>query len=412
MKITLLAALVVFLVVVLLLVALLLVLMENLVPQGDVTVTVNGDKQLTVPMGGTLISTLAEQQVYLPSACGGKGSCGQCRCRVLEGGGAVLPTELPHLSRREVLDHWRLGCQVKVKGPMQIQLPESVLSVKKWEGEVVSTRNVATFIREIVMRLPQGERLDFLSGSYIQVDVPKLVVDHRDILVDDAYRGDWQRLGLFSLVMRNDEPCTRAYSMANHPAEGDVVMLNVRIATPPPDRVHGGFQRLNPGVCSSYMWSLRPGDKVTLSGPYGEFHVLPSDREMMFIGGGAGMAPMRSHIFDLFLTQHTQRKVTFWYGGRSLKELFYTEEFENLAQEHDNFDFHVALSEPLEEDHWTGPKGFIHQVIFDSYLGSHPEPEEIEYYLCGPGPMTNAVVKMLDALGVPKQNIFFDDFGA
>ncbi len=412
MKITLLAALVVFLVVVLLLVALLLVLMENLVPQGDVTVTVNGDKQLTVPMGGTLISTLAEQQVYLPSACGGKGSCGQCRCRVLEGGGAVLPTELPHLSRREVLDHWRLGCQVKVKGPMQIQVPESVLSVKKWECEVVSTRNVATFIREIVMRLPQGERLDFLSGSYIQVDVPKLVVDYRDILVDDAYRGDWQRLGLFSLVMRNDEPCTRAYSMANHPAEGDVVMLNVRIATPPPDRVHGGFQRLNPGVCSSYMWSLRPGDKVTLSGPYGEFHVLPSDREMMFIGGGAGMAPMRSHIFDLFLTQHTQRKVTFWYGGRSLKELFYTEEFENLAQEHDNFDFHVALSEPLEEDHWTGPKGFIHQVIFDSYLGSHPEPEEIEYYLCGPGPMTNAVVKMLDALGVPKQNILFDDFGA
>lgn len=412
MKITLLAALVVFLVVVLLLVALLLVLMENLVPQGDVTVTVNGDKQLTVPMGGTLISTLAEQQVYLPSACGGKGSCGQCRCRVLEGGGAVLPTELPHLSRREVLDHWRLGCQVKVKGPMQIQVPESVLSVKKWECEVVSTRNVATFIREIVMRLPQGERLDFLSGSYIQVDVPKLVVDYRDILVDDAYRGDWQRLGLFSLVMRNDEPCTRAYSMANHPAEGDVVMLNVRIATPPPDRVHGGFQRLNPGVCSSYMWSLRPGDKVTLSGPYGEFHVLPSDREMMFIGGGAGMAPMRSHIFDLFLTQHTQRKVTFWYGGRSLKELFYTEEFDNLAQEHDNFDFHVALSEPLEEDHWTGPKGFIHQVIFDSYLGSHPEPEEIEYYLCGPGPMTNAVVKMLDALGVPKQNILFDDFGA
>lgn len=412
MKITLLAALVVFLVVVLLLVALLLVLMENLVPQGDVTVTVNGDKQLTVPMGGTLISTLAEQQVYLPSACGGKGSCGQCRCRVLEGGGAVLPTELPHLSRREVLDHWRLGCQVKVKGPMQIQVPESVLSVKKWECEVVSTRNVATFIREIVMRLPQGERLDFLSGSYIQVDVPKLVVDYRDILVDDAYRGDWQRLGLFSLVMRNDEPCTRAYSMANHPAEGDVVMLNVRIATPPPDRVHGGFQRLNPGVCSSYMWSLRPGDKVTLSGPYGEFHVLPSGREMMFIGGGAGMAPMRSHIFDLFLTQHTQRKVTFWYGGRSLKELFYTEEFENLAQEHDNFDFHVALSEPLEEDHWTGPKGFIHQVIFDSYLGSHPEPEEIEYYLCGPGPMTNAVVKMLDALGVPKQNILFDDFGA
>ena len=412
MKITLLAALVVFLVVVLLLVALLLVLMENLVPQGDVAVTVNGDKQLTVPMGGTLISTLAEQQVYLPSACGGKGSCGQCRCRVLEGGGAVLPTEIPHLSRREVLDHWRLGCQVKVKGPMQIQVPESVLSVKKWECEVVSTRNVATFIREIVMRLPQGERLDFLSGSYIQVDVPKLVVDYRDILVDDAYRGDWQRLGLFSLVMRNDEPCTRAYSMANHPAEGDVVMLNVRIATPPPDRVHGGFQRLNPGVCSSYMWSLRPGDKVTLSGPYGEFHVLPSDREMMFIGGGAGMAPMRSHIFDLFLTQHTQRKVTFWYGGRSLKELFYTEEFENLAQEHDNFDFHVALSEPLEEDHWTGPKGFIHQVIFDSYLGSHPEPEEIEYYLCGPGPMTNAVVKMLDALGVPKQNILFDDFGA
>lgn len=409
---TIIIALIVFLVVILILVALLLWMRAKLLPQGDVTITINDDKKLTVPTGSNLISTLAEQKIYLPSACGGKGSCGQCRCRVIEGGGEILSTELPHFSRKEVKENWRLGCQVKVKEDMKIVVPESILSIKKWECEVVSSRNVSTFIREFVVRLPEGESLNFESGSYIQIDVPKTDVLYKDMVVDEQYRSDWERYGMFNLIMKNPEPCVRAYSMASHPAEGNIVMLNVRIATPPFDRKNGGFQKVNPGICSSYIWSLKAGDKIMMSGPYGEFHVKDTDREMMFIGGGAGMAPMRSQIFDQFKTKHTTRKTSFWYGGRSLKELFYMDQFEEIARENPNFSFHVALSEPLKEDNWTGYTGFIHQVIFENYLKNHPEPEEIEYYLCGPGPMTAAAVKMLDNLGVPPENIMFDDFGA
>lgn len=405
-------SLAVFLAVILLLVVALLVLRAKLMPSGDVTLTINDDKKLTVPTGNSLISTLAEQEVYLPSACGGKGSCGQCKCRVLSGGGDILPTEKGFFTRRQQQDHWRLGCQVKVKEDIAIEVPASILSIKKWECEVVSSHNVSTFIREFTVRLPEGENLTFQSGDYIQIDIPKTTVRYSDMVVDEQYRSDWDRFHMWDLVMKNPEPCTRAYSMANHPAEGNIVTLNVRIATPPFDRKRGGFAKVNPGVSSSYIWSLKPGDKVRLSGPYGEFHIKDTDKEMMFIGGGAGMAPMRSHIFHLFKTLHTQRKVSFWYGGRSLKELFYTDEFEQIAAENPNFQFNIALSEPLPTDNWDGYTGFIHQVIFDNYLKNHPDPEEIEYYLCGPGPMTAAATKMLDSLGVPKDNIFFDDFGS
>ena len=405
-------SLTVFLAVILLLVVALLVLRAKLMPSGDVSLTINGDKKLTVPTGNSLISTLAEQEVYLPSACGGKGSCGQCKCRVLSGGGDILPTEKGFFTRRQQQDHWRLGCQVKVKEDIAIEVLASILSIKKWECEVVSSHNVSTFIREFTVRLPEGENLTFQSGDYIQIDIPKTTVRYSDMVVDEQYRSDWDRFHMWDLVMKNPEPCTRAYSMANHPAEGNIVTLNVRIATPPFDRKRGGFAKVNPGVSSSYIWSLKPGDKVRLSGPYGEFHIKDTDKEMMFIGGGAGMAPMRSHIFHLFKTLHTQRKVSFWYGGRSLKELFYTDEFEQIAAENPNFQFNIALSEPLPTDNWDGYTGFIHQVIFDNYLKNHPEPEEIEYYLCGPGPMTAAATKMLDSLGVPKDNIFFDDFGS
>ncbi|MBQ6727263.1 MAG: NADH:ubiquinone reductase (Na(+)-transporting) subunit F [Bacteroidales bacterium] len=405
-------SLAVFLAVILLLVVALLVLRAKLMPAGDVTLTINDDKKLTVPTGNSLISTLAEQEVYLPSACGGKGSCGQCKCRVLSGGGDILPTEKGFFTRKQQQDHWRLGCQVKVKEDIAIAVPQSILSIKKWECEVVSSRNVSTFIREFTVRLPEGETLSFQSGEYIQIDIPKTTVHYSDMVVDEQYRSDWDRFHMWDLVMKNPEPCTRAYSMANHPAEGNIVTLNVRIATPPFDRKRGGFAKVNPGVSSSYIWSLKPGDKVKVSGPYGDFHIKDTDKEMMFIGGGAGMAPMRSHIFHLFKTLHTQRKVSFWYGGRSLKELFYTDEFRQIAEENPNFTFNVALSEPLPTDNWDGYTGFIHQVIFDNYLKNHPEPEEIEYYLCGPGPMTAAATKMLDSLGVPKENILFDDFGS
>lgn len=408
---TVLIALAVFLAVILLLVAALLALRAKLMPGGNVELTINDEKKLTVETGNSLISTLAEHEVYLPSACGGKGSCGQCKCRVLSGGGDILPTEKGFFTRKQQQDHWRLGCQVKVKEDIAIAVPRSILSIKKWECEVVSSHNVSTFIREFTVRLPEGENLVFQSGDYIQIDIPRCEVRYRDMALDEQYRPDWDRFGMWDLVMKNPEPCIRAYSMANHPAEGNIVTLNVRIATPPFDRKRGGFAKVNPGVSSSYIWSLRPGDKVRLSGPYGEFHIKDTDKEMMFIGGGAGMAPMRSHIFDQFKTKHTQRKVSFWYGGRSLKELFYTDEFEQIAAENPNFTFNVALSEPLPSDNWSGYTGFIHQVILDNYLKNHPEPEEIEYYLCGPGPMTAAATKMLDSLGVPKENIMFDDFG-
>lgn len=406
-----LASVVIFLVIILLLVALLLFARNKLMPQGKVQININGEKTLDVETGSSLLSTLASQKIYLPSACGGKGSCGLCRCRVTEGGGSILPSEKGFFSYREQRDNWRLGCQVKVRNNLSVQIPPEVFGVRKWECEVVSNKNVATFIKEFVVKLPEGENLNFKAGGYIQIDVPACTVAYKDIEVQEEYRADWDKMKMWDLVMKNPEPCFRAYSMANHPAEGNRIMLNVRIATPPFDRKKGGFMNVNPGICSSYIYSLKPGDKITISGPYGEFFVQETEREMMFIGGGAGMAPMRSQIFDQFKTRHTGRKASFWYGGRSRKELFYMDEYEQLAKENPNFSFHVALSDPQPGDNWTGYTGFIHQVIFDNYLKNHPEPEEIEYYLCGPKPMTDAVVKMLDSLGVPPEMIRYDNFG-
>ncbi|MDE7149450.1 MAG: NADH:ubiquinone reductase (Na(+)-transporting) subunit F [Bacteroidales bacterium] len=411
-SIVILTAVAVFLVVILLLVSLLLYARKRLVPQGKVHVEINGEKDLEVEMGNSLLSTLAAQKIFLPSACGGKGSCGLCRVQVPEGGGSILPSEQNFFTRKEQNNHWRLACQVKVRNDMKIQVPESVFGIRKWECEVVSSRNVATFIREFVVKLPEGEKLNFRSGGYIQIDVPACTVNYKDIEVAEPYKSEWDKMKMWDLTMKNPEPCFRAYSMANHPAEGDRIMLNVRIATPPFDRKTGQWMKFNPGVCSSYIYSLKPGDKITISGPYGEFFVQDTQREMMFIGGGAGMAPMRSHIFDQFKTQHTKRKATFWYGGRSVKELFYMEDFEEIKRENPNFEFHVALSDPQPGDNWTGPTGFIHQVIFDQYLKNHPEPDEIEYYLCGPPAMTDAVVKMLDDLGVPPEMIRYDNFGS
>lgn len=411
-SIVILAAVAVFLTVILLLVSLLLYARKRLVPQGKVHIGINGEKDLEVEMGSSLLSTLAAQKIFLPSACGGKGSCGLCRVQVNEGGGSILPSEQNFFTRKEQSQNWRLACQVKVRSDMQIAVPASVFGIRKWECEVESSRNVATFIREFVVRLPKGEKLDFRSGGYIQIDVPACTVNYKDIVVEEPYKSEWQKMKMDELTMKNPEPCFRAYSMANHPAEGDRIMLNVRIATPPFDRKAGQWAKVNPGICSSYIYSLKPGDKITISGPYGEFFVQDTNREMMFIGGGAGMAPMRSHIFDQFKTQHTKRKATFWYGGRSVKELFYMDDFEEIRRENPNFDFHVALSEPQPGDNWTGPTGFIHQVIFDQYLKNHPEPDEIEYYLCGPPAMTSAVVKMLDSLGVPPEMIRYDNFGA
>lgn len=403
---------IIFLAVVLLLVAILLFAKTKLSPSGPVKIRINDEKEIEVSSGSTLLSTLASEKLFLPSACGGQGTCGMCKCQVLKGGGSILPTEVGFFNRKQILDNWRLGCQVKVRENMEIRIPPEVFGIKKWECTVVSNRNVATFIKEFILKLPEGEFLKFKSGGYIQIDVPPCEVDFsKDIFVEEEYRDEWDRLNLWSLKMKNTEPIFRAYSMANHPAEGNIIMLNVRIATPPFDRKTGGFMKVNPGICSSYIFSRKPGDKVTVSGPYGEFHIKDTNREMMFIGGGAGMAPMRSHIFDQFLTKKTTRKATFWYGGRSLRELFYIEDFKKIEQQFPNFKFYVALSEPKPEDNWTGYTGFIHQVIMDNYLKFHPEPEEIEYYLCGPPPMNAAVLRMLDDYGVPPENIAYDDFG-
>ena len=401
----------VFLVVVLIPVTILVIVRKKLAPQGKVKININDEKEIEVEPGNSLLATLANEQIFLPSACGGGGSCGMCRCQVLEGGGTILPTETGFFSRKEQQNHWRLGCQVKVREDMKIHINPQIFGIKKWECEVVSNRNVATFIKEFVVKLPEGEHLKFLSGGYIQIDVPKVDVNYKDIDVDEEYRADWEKFGMFDLVMHNPEPQFRAYSMASYPAEDNIIMLNVRIATPPFDRVNGGFMKVNPGVCSSYIYSLKPGDKVTISGPYGEFHIKDTKREIIFIGGGAGMAPMRSHILDLFLTKHTDRKVSYWYGGRSLRELFYIDDFRKIEEENPNFKFNIALSAPLPEDNWTGYVGNIHEVLLENYLKNHSEPEEIEYYLCGPPMMTAAVLKMLDSLGVPKEMISFDDFG-
>lgn len=413
--ITIIISVTVFLLVTLLLVGLLLYAKTKLVPSGSVKLVVNEEKELDVEMGGTLLNALQENEIFLSSACGGSGSCGQCRCQVTNGGGEILPTEVGFFSRKQIADKWRLGCQVKVKGDLQIQVPEEVFGVKKWECEVVSNNNVATFIKEFIVKLPEGEKLNFTSGGYIQIDVPKYDLKFTDFAIDEQFRGDWDKFKMWGLTCKNDEETMRAYSMANYPAEGNIVMLNVRIATPPFDRTKNDWAKnIKPGICSSYIFNLKPGDKVQVSGPFGEFFpILNSEREMLYIGGGAGMAPLRSHILHLLKTLRiNDRKITYWYGARSKKEIFYEEDFRKLEAEFPNFTFNVALSEPQPEDNWKGMVGFIHQVIHNEYLSKHDAPEDIEYYMCGPGPMAKAVEKMLWDLGVPREMLMFDDFGS
>jgi len=402
-----------FLVVTLALVAMLLYAKAKLLPSGKVKLSINsGEKEMEVAPGSSVLSTLAGEKIFLPSACGGGGTCGMCKCRVIKGGGEILPTETGFFTRKQQLGQWRLGCQVKIREDIEIEIPEEVLGIKKWECEVVSNRNVATFIKEFVVKLPEGEHLKFRSGGYIQIDIPKCEVDYsKEIDVEPQYREDWDKLKIWDLKMKNNEHTFRAYSMANHPAEGNIIMLNIRIATPPWDRSKGTFMNVNPGVCSSYIFSRKPGDKVTISGPYGEFFIKDTSNEIVFVGGGAGMAPMRSHIFHLFRTEKTTRKVSFWYGARSLREIFYEEEFRAIEKEFPNFNFHIALSEAKPEDNWKGLTGFIHQALYDNYLNKHEAPEDVEYYLCGPPMMNSAVTSMLDNLGVPEENIAFDDFG-
>ncbi len=407
-----------FLVVTLLLVGLLLFAKAKLTPSGVVKININnGSKVLEVAPGGSLLSTLGNEKIFLPSACGGKGSCGQCKCRVISGGGTILPTEVGFFNRKQILNNWRLGCQVKVKEDMEIEVPESALSVKKWECEVISNRNVATFIKEFCVKIPDGETLNYRSGGYIQVDVPAITVDYKTIDVDPQFREDWEKMGVYNLKMVNPTPTLRAYSMATYPAEGNIIKLNVRIATPPFDRVKGGFMDVNPGICSSYIYSLKPGDKVMISGPYGEFFIpdnCPDDQEFVFIGGGAGMAPMRSHIMHLFKTEKTNRKVNFFYGARSLKEAFYLEDYAQIEKEFPNFKFHLAVDRPDPEAGKAGVPyvaGFVHNVLYETYLKQHEAPEDILYLMCGPPMMAQSVVNLLDSLGVASENILFDNFG-
>lgn len=404
---------IVFLLITLILVVALLYAKAKLVPSGNVKVVVNDEKQFEAPIGGTVLGTLQSQGIFLSSACGGSGSCGQCRCQVEEGGGNILPTEVGFFSRKQIKDHWRLGCQTKVKEDMVIRVPEEVFGVKSWECEVVSNNNVASFIKEFVVKLPEGEKLNFKPGSYAQIEIPKFDIKYSDMDIDDRFKSEWDKFKLWPLTCKNEEETIRAYSMANYPAEGNIITLNVRIATPPFDRSTGTWKAgVKPGIASSYIFSLKPGDKVTMSGPYGDFHILETNNEMLYIGGGAGMAPLRAQLLHLFNTVKTGRKVSYWYGARSKNEIFYEEDFRAIEKEFPNFKFHIGLSEPRPEDNWTGPVGFIHQVIYDNYLKDHEAPEDIEYYMCGPGPMSNAVKAMLDNLGVAKENILFDDFGA
>jgi len=411
-------AVVVFTVTTLILVAVLLFCKSKLTPKGLVKININGGKkEVEVTPGSSLLATLAGEKIFLPSACGGKGSCGQCKCQVLSGGGSILPTETVHFTRRQIQNNWRLGCQVKVKEDLDIVIPDSALSVKKWECEVVSNHNVATFIKEFCVKIPDGETLNYRSGGYIQVDVPAVTVDYKDIDVDPEYRADWEKFHFFDLKMVNPTPTIRAYSMATYPAEGNIIKLNVRIATPPFDRVNGGLMKVNPGICSSYIYSLKPGDKVTISGPYGEFFLpddAPADQEYVFVGGGAGMAPMRSHIMHLFKTEKTQRRVNFFYGARSLKEAFYLEDYHAIEKEFPNFKFHLALDRPDPEADAAGVPyvaGFVHNVMNEQYLKAHESPEDIIYFMCGPPMMVASVNKLLDSLGVPVENIRYDNFG-
>ncbi|HPC98365.1 MAG TPA: NADH:ubiquinone reductase (Na(+)-transporting) subunit F [Bacteroidales bacterium] len=404
------SSIVIFLLVILLLVVILLYAREKLTPSGDVKLQIN-DREMRVSPGTNLLFTLSSNGIYLPSACGGGGTCGMCKCQIPEGGGSILPTETGFFTRKEQLNHWRLGCQVKVRQDMVIKLPEAVLGIRKWECEVISNRNVATFIKEFVVKLPEGEELNFEPGGYIQIDVPKYEAKFTDFSIEEQFRGDWDKYKMWDLKVKNTEETFRAYSMANYPAEKNLIKLNIRIATPPWDNQKKEFMKVPPGICSTYIFSRKPGDKVVISGPYGEFHIKNTNAEMVYIGGGAGMAPLRSHIFHLFKTLKTTRKVSYWYGARSLREVFYMDEFREIEKNFPNFTFHLALSEPLPEDNWQGLKGNIHQVLLDNYLSKHDTPEDIEYYFCGPPVMNNAVVKMLNDLGVPKENISFDDFG-
>ncbi len=439
---TIILSIAVFLGIVLLLVALLLLVRNKLMPKGEVKITINDDKELTVPTGNTLISTLAEQKVYLPSACGGKGSCGQCKCRVVEGGGTILPTEVGFFTRKQIQDHWRLGCQVKVKENLKIVVPQSILNVKEYECTVVSNRNVATFIKEFKVQLPEGEHMDFIPGSYAQIKIPKFDIKYSDFnkeLIGDEYLPSWEKFKMFDLRCVNTEPTVRAYSMANYPAEGDVFMLTVRIATPPFKADKSGFMNVNPGIASSYIFSLKSGDKVLMSGPYGEFHVKEHDNvnvgpstlrqaqgpqglgtltqlpEMIWVGGGAGMAPLRAQIMHLTRTLNVRdREMHYFYGARALNEVFYLDDFRQLEKDFTNFHFHLALDRPDPAADAAGASstpGFVHNVMYDTYLTNHRAPEDIEYYMCGPGPMSEAVVNMLDNLGVAPENILYDDFG-
>lgn len=407
---TLLYSIIVFLLIIMLLVIMLLFARDKLSPKGDVTLHIN-DRELVVSPGTNLLTTLSGNGIFLPSACGGGGTCGMCRCQIIEGGGSILPTETGFFTRKEQHNNWRLGCQVKIREDLKIKLPESVLGIKKWECEVVSNNNVATFIKEFVVKLPEGEELNFSPGGYIQIDVPKYETSYSDFSIEEEYKSDWDKYKMWDLSIKNNSETFRAYSMANYPAEKNLIKLNIRIATPPWDNVKKQFLNVPAGICSSYLFSLKKGDKVMISGPYGEFHIKDTKSEMVYVGGGAGMAPLRSHIFHLFHTLKTSRKVSFWYGARSMREVFYEDEFREIEKNFSNFKFHIALSEPLPEDKWKGPTGFIHQVIYDKYLSNHEEPEDIEYYFCGPPAMNSAVIKMLDNLGVPKENIAFDDFG-
>ncbi len=415
---TILTSVVVFLVIILILVVMILIAKSKLMPSGNVEITINDDKKIDVPMGTTLLNTLQSQNIFLSSACGGGGTCGQCRCQVLKGGGEILPTETGHFTRKEQKDHWRLSCQVKVKDDLDIRVPEEIFGIKEWECEVVSNKNVASFIKEFVVRLPEGEKLDFIPGSYSQIRVPAFkTIKYSDFDIDEQYRAEWDRFNMWNLQLDCDEETVRAYSMANYPAEGDnIITLNVRVATPPYDRAKKDWMNVKPGIVSSYIFNLKPGDKVMMSGPFGDFHpIFDSKREMMWIGGGAGMAPLRSQLMHMTKTlRTTDRKMSYFYGARALNEAFYLEDFWALEKEFPNFTFHLALDRPDPLADEAGVKytpGFVHQVIHDTYLKDHEAPEDIEYYMCGPGPMADAVKRMLDSLGVPPEMLLFDDFG-
>jgi len=395
-----------FTAIVLALVFIILFARSKMVNSGAVNIVVNGEKTISVPAGGKLLQTLADSNLFLASACGGGGTCAQCKCIVKTGGGAMLPTEEGHFNRKEAAEGWRLSCQTSVKQDMEIEVPEEVFGVKQWETTVESNENVATFIKELVLRLPEGETVDFRAGGYVQLEAPAHHVKYSDFDIGEEYKGDWERFGFFKIESKIEEPIIRAYSMANYPEEKGVVKFNIRIATPPP-----GSQGIPPGQMSSWVFNLKPGEKVKVYGPFGEFFAKDTDAEMVFIGGGAGMAPMRSHIFDQLKRLGSKRKISFWYGARSLREMFYVEDYDQLAAENENFDWHVALSDPQPEDNWDGLTGFIHNVLYEQYLKDHPAPEDCEYYMCGPPMMNAAVIKMLTDLGVEPENILLDDFG-